>query len=89
MKKDQKCPNFEVCFKMMDPRLKVCSGCFWRFKNQVLEFKENMECPVCLDTKKCVKFRKCSHFVCVSKCFPRLDKCPMCPKVKENDDTLK
>jgi len=78
-----KCPNFDVCYKMRDSRLKVCSNCFWRFENEILEFKDDMECPVCLETRMCVRFRKCTHFVCASLCFPRLDKCPMCSKLKE------
>ena len=88
MKKDQKCPNYDICYKMKSQGLNVCTSCFWRFKNEVLEFRENMECPMCSDVKKCVKFRKCEHYVCASLCFPRLHKCPMCPKLKENDDTL-
>ena len=43
-----KCPNFPVCGKMYDPTLKVCGRCFWRFKNEILEFK-NDECPICLE----------------------------------------
>lgn len=78
MKRDQKCPNYDVCFKMMDPRLKVCSNCFWRFENQVLVFEDDVECPVCLEVRKCVRFRKCTHFVCTSVCFRRLHECPMC-----------
>ncbi len=70
------CPNFSVCHKMYDPRLKVCSPCFWRFNNEVLEFK-NDECPHCFENTKCVKFRKCSHFVCL-KCFKKKDKCALC-----------
>jgi len=88
MKKDQKCPNYDICYKMKSQGLKVCTSCFWRFKNEVLEFREDMECPMCSDVKRCVKFRKCEHYVCASLCFPRLHKCPMCPKLKENDDTL-
>ena len=74
-----KCANFDICYKMMDPRLKVCSNCFWRFENQVLEYVEYMKCPVCLNEGKCFKFRKCDHFACKT-CFPRLHKCPMCSK---------
>lgn len=78
------CPNYDICFKKVKPGLKVCTSCFWRFKNQTLEFKDDMECPVCLEVRKCVKFRKCDHFVCTSPCFPRLHTCPMCtPKLKE------
>lgn len=70
------CPNFKICGKSMRPGLKVCSPCFWRFNNEILEFKTR-ECPDCQVTGECVKFRKCSHFVCL-KCFKKLDKCPMC-----------
>ena len=70
------CPNFLVCNKMYDPRLKVCSPCFWRFENKVLEFK-NDECTHCFENIKCVKFRKCPHFVCL-KCFNINDKCALC-----------
>ena len=77
MRGDKRCPNFIICRKLMDPRLKVCSPCFWRFNNEILEFKEYLECPVCLETRKCVRFRKCTHFVCLT-CFPRLHTCPMC-----------
>ena len=72
------CPNFLVCHKIYDPRLKVCTSCFWRFKNEVLEFKDD-ECSICHKTIKCVKYRKCSHFVCL-KCFKTNNKCsiPKC-----------
>jgi len=78
-----KCPNFDVCGKTMYLGLKVCNSCFWRFENQVLDFKGDMECPVCNESRKCVRFKKCEHFACVSLCFPRLHECPMCSKLKE------
>ena len=70
------CPNFDVCHKKKDPRLKVCSPCFWRFKNEILEFGER-ECLVCRATHRCVKFRKCVHFVCLT-CFGKVVQCPTC-----------
>ena len=76
------CPNFTICGKSMRPGLKVCSSCFWRFKNEVLEFK-NDECSVCFEVTDCVKFRKCSHFVCL-KCFKKLDKCTLCHQDEKN-----
>lgn len=68
------CPNFAVCHKKKDPRLKVCSSCFWRFKNEILEFEE-YECIACHEIRECVKFRKCVHFVCLT-CFGRRIQCP-------------
>lgn len=76
---DQPCPNFSVCQKMYDSRLKVCTSCFWRFKNEVLHFNDDT-CPLCLTYGECVKFRKCEHFVCI-KCCKRHHKCPLC-KIK-------
>ena len=70
------CPNFKVCGKSMRSGLKVCTSCFWRFKNEVLEFKI-CECSNCNKSDDCVKFRKCEHFVCV-KCYDKIDKCPDC-----------
>lgn len=71
-----KCPNFDICYKLRDSRLKVCSNCFWRFENEVLETIEYMECPVCLNKGKCFKFRKCmfSTVTRMSHVFPCLKK---------------
>lgn len=74
--RDATCPNYIVCHKMYDSRLKVCTSCFWRFKNEILEFK-TLECTNCHTEAECVKFRKCEHFVCLS-CFDKLQKCPNC-----------
>ena len=79
-----KCPNFDVCGKTMYLGLKVCNSCFWRFENQVLDFKDDTECLLCLNIKKCVKFRKCPHYACLT-CFPKYHKCPTCFMLKEAD----
>ncbi len=72
----EECPNFSVCHKMMREGLKVCSKCFWRFKNTPLEFKRD-KCQICIQETNCVKMRKCSHFACL-KCFNNFDICPIC-----------
>lgn len=36
----------------------------------VLDFIDNLECPVCLDTKRCVSQPRCDHFICID-CFKR------------------
>lgn len=79
-----KCPNFDVCGKTMYLGLKVCNSCFWRFENQVLDFKDDTECLLCLNIKKCVKFRKCPHYACLT-CFSKYHKCPTCFILKEAD----
>ncbi len=72
----QSCPNFGVCGKMMRPGLKVCTSCFWKFRNEPLQFK-NSQCPNCRMQRECVKFRKCEHFLCTS-CFSRQRVCLIC-----------
>lgn len=74
------CPNFHVCNKQVKPGLKVCTSCFWRFKNEILEFK-TYECPRCCKTGECLKFRKCEHFLCM-ECFDRLPICKLCEQPK-------
>ena len=70
------CPNYQICSKQVKPGLKVCTSCFWRFKNEVLEFR-NEECPRCCKVGEGLKFRKCEHFLCM-KCFDRLPLCKLC-----------
>lgn len=37
----------------------------------VLEFMDNIECPICIECKKSVSFPRCNHMVCTD-CFKRL-----------------
>ena len=53
----ENCPNFDVCGKTMYLGLKVCNSCFWRFENQVLDFKDDTECLLCLTCLP--KYHKC------------------------------
>ena len=80
----ENCPNFDVCYRTMYTGLKVCTSCFWRYENQILDFKDDTECLSCLNIKKCVKFRKCPHYACLT-CFPKYHKCPTCFILKEAD----
>lgn len=83
---DIKCANFEVCDAWMGVEclsLKsgvLCTNCdilFSDWKNGnygkgVLNFKNNIECPICIETKKCVKYLNCDHYICVDdfkRCF--------------------
>ena len=36
----------------------------------ILEFIDNYECSICIETKRCVSQPKCNHFVCID-CFKR------------------
>jgi len=35
-----------------------------------LEVKDNLECPICLDIKKCISQPRCEHSICIT-CFKR------------------
>lgn len=87
MKGDKRCPNFVICRKLMNPTLRVCNICYWRFNNEVLQF-DNSECPICYNTQKCVKFLKCTHYVCPT-CFAKVESCPMCRSDPEHYAKLK
>jgi hypothetical protein len=34
----------------------------------ILEFIDNHECAICMETKRCVSQPKCNHFICID-CF--------------------
>lgn len=37
----------------------------------VLDFKDNIKCPVCYEIKRGISYPRCNHYVCIS-CFKRL-----------------
>jgi hypothetical protein len=75
---DIPCPNYEVCESLMDPRMRTCGNCSFRRivlkKNDLLSFKDDIECPVCLDTKRGLQGLNCNHYVCID-CFKECHKC--------------
>ena len=67
------CPNYLICGRLEPEWLLychhgTCMNCAAMFGH--LKFFENMECPICMDTKTCVKQIKCNHKICVD-CFKR------------------
>ena len=88
---NKKCKNFEVCGQIQDhPLTKVCCAiCFFRYNGKILDFIDGVECPVCLDTTRCVRFLKCPHHACVLKCFKRLKICPLCRSDPQYYEMLK
>lgn len=36
----------------------------------ILEFIDNYECVICMETKRCISQPKCNHFICID-CFKR------------------
>ena len=68
---DIKCKNYELCRDTLCvPQFKsnyLCDHCDITYK-KTLEIKDNVECPICLETKRGVIQPNCSHFTCVD-CF--------------------
>jgi len=47
----------------------LCSICDMMF-GKILEVKDNIECIICLEIKKCIKQPMCDHSVCIN-CFKK------------------
>ncbi len=71
-----KCPNYIICGRLEPQYILWChkgvcmSPCGILFHNKHLQFFENIECPICLETKICVKQLHCDHKICTD-CFKR------------------
>ena len=75
-----KCPNYILCKTIAPQWLFYCHGgmCMncnilfgtWKGGNGKPKIIDNMECPICLDTKACISQPKCKHFTCID-CFKR------------------
>jgi hypothetical protein len=69
-----RCPNYCVCESLVPQLYLWCykglcsSPCATSFG--YLQFTESKECPICLETKPCVKGLKCDHTTCID-CFKR------------------
>ena len=76
------CKNFELCKSALDTtNPELCLSCQMVFGTSpytficrgkgTLDFKDNVECPVCLDDcKRGVSQPRCEHFTCLD-CFKR------------------
>ena len=66
-----KCKNHELCrytvFAAPFKNNYLCDDCDTTYEKQ-LEIKDNIECPICLEIKRCVLQPRCSHVTCVD-CF--------------------
>ena len=79
--KDIKCKNYAMCKGTFDHRLTctahglpgrqpawyLCHNCFVMFGIE-LQFCDEVECPICLETKRGLKQPNCEHKICVD-CF--------------------
>ena len=74
------CPNYIICRSMV-PRnvLNYYNGLCYYCDNMfgvakggkgILKAVDNVECPICLETTRCVTQPKCEHTICV-ECFKR------------------
>jgi len=79
-----KCRNHEVCHAVLPEwwyeckESYLCTNCHmsfgtWgetHFGKGELEFRDDIECVICMDTKRGVSQPRCNHFVC-AECFRR------------------
>jgi len=95
-----KCKNYEVCEGILAPwwfdckNNYICTHCDmimgkWINGNELLQFTNDIECPVCLNIKRCVSQPKCEHNICI-ECFKliyydkiynnkeEMRRCPLC-----------
>lgn len=75
-----KCPNYVIC-ENSDPRWVLrchnglCTNCDisfgkWQGGKGILNMKDNEDCCICFEIKKCISNPKCDHFICID-CFKR------------------
>ena len=78
-----KCKNYELCNETLPDWWFSCKGSYlctncdmlfgtWGTKTGkgILNFTDNLECPVCLETKRSIDQPNCEHTLCI-KCFKR------------------
>ena len=81
-----KCKNYELCEAVLPKWWFECKGrylctnCDMFFNtniirppgkdNGVLEISDNVECPICLETKRGISYPCCNHTACI-ECFKR------------------
>ena len=71
------CKNFEFCGEMQWPHPNsyledggdpdLCVNCAVMFRKELV-FKNDVECPVCFETKRGITLPKCEHAICI-ECF--------------------
>lgn len=78
-----KCKNYKLCKAILPDWWYECKGnylctnCHMSFGTWgsnigkgILEFEDNLECPICLEKQLCVSYPRCSHKICIS-CFKK------------------
>jgi hypothetical protein len=76
-----KCKNYKLCNAILPKwwfsckNNYLCINCHiifgtWKFNNGkgILEFINNIECPICLEYKESVSQPNCNHFICIDCC---------------------
>jgi hypothetical protein len=61
--------GLNICSSCATHRSDLTSDIFPHIDNIVI--KNDLECPICLDTARCIQLPKCSHFCCID-CFKKL-----------------
>ena len=66
-----RCKNYELCsgynYLCSGGEPKLCTNCAMMFRKGLL-FKDNVECPICFETKRAITQPNCEHMVCI-QCF--------------------
>lgn len=76
-----KCNNYILCKTKLPEWWYSCKGQWlctncdidfgkWQGGKGTLIIKDNVECPICLETKKGISLPKCDHYICIG-CFKR------------------
>ena len=69
------CKNHIVCETILPrwwfdcKRRYLCTNCDMLF-GRILEIKDAVECPICLEVKKGITLSRCTHAICIT-CFKR------------------
>ena len=91
-----KCKNYKLCKVILPEWWFNCKGCYlctnchmlfgtWGTQQYIgegiLDFQDNLQCPICLEIKLCVTDPRCNHKICID-CFEKSNykkgKCCLC-----------
>jgi len=70
-----KCKNYELCECVLPKWWFECKGCYLCInclisRNGQHEISDNVDCPICFEKKRGLKYPNCNHKICVD-CYKR------------------
>jgi|APCry1669192806_1035432.scaffolds.fasta_scaffold71543_2 hypothetical protein len=66
------CSNFDICKNFVESRM-YCIDCSYKKRKK---YKDDIECPICLEVKQHGIANNCEHYICIdcfNKCHPRFE----------------